>query len=244
MLKQMIIAASLFAAAAASAQDAGWTYRATLYGWLPSMSGSVDTLRFGKVETTKGTSDVLDALDMAFMGTFSAQHDRWGFVGDLLYTDLSNSAATPGQLFGDGTLRLEMTALSGYALYRVTNDPSVQFDVGAGFRNFDMNLTASLSAGTRPGGAQKISKSWTDPLIAARLVVPMDDNWFINGFADYGGTGNGDETYQVYAGVGYNFAKDWSAQFGYRLMNISQQVKGRDVSLDLSGALIGVSYNF
>lgn len=244
MLKYSTILALSLAAGAASAQDAGWTYKASLYGWLPSMTTSVDT-KFGTVDIDQSSSDVLENLDMAFMGTFSAQNGAWGFVGDLLYANLSDTNPTPhGIAFDSTSMDLKLTAISGYALYRLTNGSQTQFDVGVGFRNFDMGIDASAQGGSHADVAQSIDQNWTDPLIAARLMVPFNDDWFLSGFADWGGTSSSDQTYQVYTGIGYNFNEAWSAQLGYRYMDISHAVKGNDVSIGLSGALVGVTYSF
>lgn len=238
-----VFVAGVALAAPALAEDSDWRYRATLYGWLPAMSTSLET-RFGTIEQDSGSSDVLDALDGAFMASFSAQNGNWGLVGDLLYTDLSASKPTPFPAFDNATIRLEMTAVSGYALYRLTENNPVQFDIGAGFRNFNIGVDAGLTAGEAPAVSQRIDGNWTDPLIAARLMVPFDDRWFLMGFADFGGTGADDQTYQLYTGIGYNFDTNWAMQVGYRYMDITNQLDGRDVNIGLSGGVIGVSYSF
>ena len=230
-------------AGAASAQDAGWTYRATLYGWVPKMTTTVDT-RFGTIEGNQGKSDVLSALDMAFMGTFAAQNGNLGFAADLLYADLSNSQETPFPLYGDATVGVTLRALSGYALYRVSGASNVTFDVGAGFRTFDLDVQADLSAGILPAASQNYSEAWTDPLLAARVNVPLNENWFLSGFADFGGIGPDQQTHQVYAGVGYNFNQNWSTQAGYRFMSLSHPVSEGALTIDLSGFLAAVSYSF
>ena len=81
-------------------------------------------------------------------------------------------------------------------------------------------------------------------MIAARLSVPFNEDWFAMGFADWGGTGSGDETGQVYGGVGYAFDDAWSMQLGYRYMTISKELDDRDVSFDLSGPVLAVTYSF
>ena len=242
-MKPMLGLALIFLAQSASAQEADWRYKATIYGWFPGLSASVDT-RFGTVETDVSASDALENLDMAFMGTFAAQKDRWGFAADLLYTDISATQPTPFALYGDATVKQTLTALSGYVLYRVTQDPAFVFDVGAGFRTFNLDIDVSLSEGIAKAESESISRSWTDPVIAARMNVPINEKWFVEGFADYGGTGSGDETWQIYAGVGYRISEDWSTQLGYRTMNISKEVDARNVSADLSGALIAFTYSF
>jgi opacity protein-like surface antigen len=111
------------------------------------------------------------------------------------------------------------------------------FDIGAGFRTFDMNVDVDLTAGKNPATTQSLSENWTDPLIAARVYVPISEEWFLDGFADCGGSGSGNDTWQVYGGVGYAFNEKWSTQLGYRVMNTSKEVDNREVSLDLSEAL-------
>lgn len=173
------------------------------------MSTSVETA-FGTVEIDVSGSDVLSNVDMAFMGTFAAQNGRWGFVGDLLYSNLSSTQDTPFPLFGQGTVDMKVTALSGYALYRVSNSLKVLFDLGAGFRHFDANIDVSLSAGINPAASETISGNWTDPLVAARVAVPLNEDWFLVGFADWGDSCSGSETWQLYGGVGYAFDAKWS----------------------------------
>ena len=243
MLKSLTLLPVLVLASAASAQDADWTYRATLYGWVPAMSTSVDT-RFGPIEGGVSSSDALSALDMAFMGSFSAQNGPLSFAADLLFTDLSNSQETPFPLYGDATVGVTLKALSGYALVRVSQASPAQIDLGAGFRTFDVNLTADLSAGLLPADSQSVGDTWTDPVLAARVTVPLNDKWFLSGFADFGGTSSSDQTYQVYGGVGYTFNNAWSTQVGYRYMSLSHPVENGDLTIGLSGVLAAVSFNF
>ena len=37
---------------------------------------------------------------------------------------------------------------------------------------------------------------------------------------------------------------DWSTQLGYRYMDISKEIDGRKVSVDLGGPVLAVSYKF
>ena len=229
----------------AAAQD--WTYEATLYGWLPAMDVSVDT-RFGEVESSGSSSDALSALDMAFMGAFQARRGKWGLAADLLYTDLSNSQDTKfGLAFKDTEVDLKMTALSAYALYRVHETEAVAIDVGGGFRAFGMKIDTSLNAASPDVSDRDLSvdTSWVDPLLAARVIAPFGDKWFGTAYADAGGYITQDSsTWQVVGTVGYRFSERWSAQFGYRYMNIEKESNDKDVSVDLYGPLVGVSVSF
>lgn len=243
MSHRTMFALVLLLAGPASAQDQNWNYKATLYGWLPSMTTAVDT-DFGTFESSSSGSDVLSDLDFVFMGTFAAENGRWGFLGDLLYVSLSDTKDTPLALFGEGTVAVKATALSAYALYRLTTDPALNFDVGLGLRAFDLEVDLTLSPGAGAGAFRSVSDAWVDPLIVARVEMPLGKNWFLTGLADFGGTGGGDQTWQVFGSVGYAFSEKWSAQAGYRYMDISKEIDGRDVSVDLGGPIIGMTYRF
>jgi opacity protein-like surface antigen len=243
-MKSLALGATMMlAAGAAAAQDAPWTYSATLYGWLPGMTTAIETDQ-GTIESDSSASDALSNLDMVFMGTFSAQRDRWGFAGDLLYLDLSNERDTPLGLFGNARVGIKTTAISGYALYRVTTDPAVAFDLGAGFRAFDLETELAVSPGSLPGFSQDVGGSWVDPLVAARLAVPISDAWTLTGFADWGGSGGDDQTWQVFGSVKYDINEKWATQVGYRFMEISKELDGHDVSVDLGGPVIAMALKF
>jgi hypothetical protein len=243
-MKGFAIGATLIlAASGAAAQDSPWTYTATIYGWLPGMTTKVET-GSGTIETESTASDALSNLDMVFMGAFAAQSDRWGFVGDLLYLDLSNEKETPFALFGSRSVGVTTTAASGYALYRLTTDPAIAFDIGGGFRAFDLDVDLALSPGIAPGLSQSVGGSWVDPLIAARLAVPLTPDWTVTGFADWGGSGGDDQTWQVYGSARYAFNEKWSTQVGYRFMEITKELDGRDVTVDLGGPVIAFGLRF
>lgn len=228
---------------AASAQD--WHYDLTLYAWVPGLSVTTDT-DYGSVSSDKSPSDTLSALDMAFMGHIGAQNGKLGLVGDLMYADLSASKASPfGKLFSEATFGTKLTAVSGYALYRLADDPKIQFDAGVGFRYFDLQFDTTLTGNIASTWERSTSTSWVDPLIAARLAIPLNDKWLVNGFADWGGTGDS-ETWQIYAGVTYKINDNWSTQAGWRYMNVNKDVgdTNANADLDLSGPVFGMTYSF
>ncbi|WP_157973483.1 outer membrane protein [Tropicimonas sp. IMCC34043] len=245
MFRTSIPVVALVLAGPAVAQDSQWSFEASLYGWLPGASTTADT-RFGTVESDTSGSDALSNLDMAFMGTFQARNGRWGVIGDLLYVDLGQSADSPLNLrFRDADVNLSMTAFSGYVTYRVHEENGVGVDIAGGFRYFDATLDTTLnSADARPDIHLDGSESWAVPLIGARAIVPFNDKWFGTGFADFGGTGNNDQTWQAFASVGYKFDERWSTQLGYRFMSVEKELDNADTTIDLSGLLLGVSVTF
>jgi hypothetical protein len=244
MIKALVAGTvAVLAAHGAFAQDSGWTYTATFNAWLPDVTSSIGT-DFGTVETEASISDVLENLDMVLMGSFVAQRDRLGFVADLLYLDLSAERDTPFAVFGGAEADIQSTIASGYALYRVTSDPAFAFDIGAGLRAFDVDIDLALTPGIAAGRSLNVGGSWVDPVLAARLTAPLDEDWSLLGFADWGGSGGGDQSWQVLGAVKYDFNDRWSTEIGYRFMAIDKDLDGQDVSLDLGGPIVAFGLRF
>ena len=245
MYIRAIASVIVLSAGPAAAQDAGWTFRGSLYGWIPGLSATVAT-PFGDLESESTGSDALSALDMAFMGTLEARHGKLGVIGDLLYADLSTDEDSPfGLRFDDATIETQVTALSGYAVYRVYETDRMMVDAGGGFRAFGVSLDIGLdSADSRPDYDASADETWIVPLVAARVILPFNESWFATAFADAGLTSDETNTWQVFGSVGYHFNERWSTQVGWRYMELEQEVGGQDVSIDLSGPLIGVSARF
>ena len=228
-----------------TATVAGWTFVVSPYLWAPGVSSSVDT-RFGTLEADASIGDVVSSTNFALMGLVEARNGRWGLIADLVYTDLTERNDTPfGVLFSRARVDTRLTMASGYAGYRVYENPRVAMDVLAGLRSVSMNIDVSLSPGVLPGQSFGLSDNWVDPLVGGRIRVAMDDHWFGTLIADVGGfQGDSDSTWQAVASVGYQFDDRWSVQGGWRQLSIDKEIEGRDTSLDLGGPLLGFSYRF
>ena len=245
MHMKTITALAILIAGPAAAQDPGWTFQGSLYVWVPSLSTTVGT-PLGDFESKADGGDALSALDMAFMGTLEARRGKWGFIGDLLYADLSTDKDTPlGLRFEEGTLETTTTAFSGYAVYRTYESDRAIVDAGAGFRAFDLGVDLGLrSADSRPDYDASVSETWAVPVVAVRVILPLSESWFATAFVDGGMTSSETSTWQVFGSVGYRFNERWSTQAGWRYMDVQKNIGDLDVSLGLSGPMIGVSARF
>jgi hypothetical protein len=240
-----IAALAVLIAGSVAAQEPGWNFRGSLYGWVPSLSATMGT-RFGDLETEANGSNALSALDVAFMGTIEARKGQWGFIGDLLYVDLSSDTDAPfGLRFDGSTLETKTSAFSGYAVYRAYESDRAIIDAGVGLRAFSLDVDLGLkSADARPDYDANESETWAVPVIATRFIFPFNESWFATAFFDGGMTSSDTSTWQAFGSVGYRFNDRWSTQVGWRYMDVQKDVGDLDVSLDLSGPLIGVSASF
>lgn len=244
-MKRIAPAAAILAALPLTAQAQEWDYRATFYAWTPGLDTTIGTPR-GDLDASLSISDVLNDLDAAFMGAFEARNGPWLLMGDLIYSDMTSSERAPfGVLFSEGKVETTLTAFTGYLGYRVWESEQGSFDFAGGFRSFWLDTTTTLKAGALPTFSVGNDTDWVDPVLAARAIVKINDNWYATALADGGGYFDGSSsTWQFFASVGYQFNPTWSMQFGYLYMNIEKEQGQGDLSMSMSGPLIGLSASF
>lgn len=237
-------ALTLASAGGALAAD-GWTFAISPYAWLPGVSTSAQ-LAGRNVDVEQSSSDALSSLDFAFMGAAEARNGRWGLILDVIYSDLSASQGTPfGLLWSKAEVETKLAATTIYAAYRLVDHPRGSLDLLGGARFFALDLTVSLEPGRAAGASRNFDADWTDPVFGLRGRYALNEKWFATALADAGGFGGGsDETWQVFASVGYQFDARWSAEGGWRYMAIERAIDGEDVTIDLSGPMIGLTYRF
>ena len=231
----------------AFAQQSDWTYTASISGWFTGLESSIST-RFGNVETELDFADVWEKLDMAFFGRFEARNGRWVLVTDLIYSNLGTEASTPlGLAFRTVEVDASLTLLSAYAAYAVVEEPGFRLEMGPGFRYNDASIDMRLVGNLAATQTLSFGDSWVDPLLGVRMQFDLSENWFGTAFADIGGFGMGDAsdtTWQAYAGIGYRFNDMWAVRAGYRHLTIERNFDGRDITLGLSGPMVGVQVAF
>lgn len=238
----------------------GWQFEITPYIWMAGMKGDVQSGSLPKTSVDVGFSDVLDALDFAFMGAFEARNGRWGVLVDAEYLKLSDSASASRAGAGplgatlkvdaDVTMKQTMFAVAG--AYRVSNGPTM-IDIIGGARYIKIDVDADIDAslfGAGGGGAgtsvsRKGDKSWTDPYVGVRVQHPITDRMTLMGYVDVGGFGVGsDSTVQAIAGVSYDFTQTISGKFGYRYLDFDYDNSGFKYDMATQGFYLGVGFRF
>ena len=234
---------AFLSAAPACAQDSKWTYDLSMNLWFSDTAVTTDTPR-GQVDANLSFSDAIQDLDFAFMGTAEARNGRWGIIGDLLYFNLTADGPTPnGLLFSEVAAGTQITVLSGVVAYRIHEDAKVAFDVGAGFRAFWTDIDTTFVGAGAPTETFGQTNNWVDPIVAARVRVAFNDQWFGTAMLDAGGTGDS-QTWQALATVGYRMNEHWAFQGGYRYMEAEWDTDLGQSSLEFSGPILGVTYRF
>ena len=258
----LTVALAGLAPVAAQADTAGdpWQFDATIYAWLPAIDGTTRFSPMGSGSSVDVTSsDVLDALEGAFMGTFGAKKGQWGLWSDLVYANFgadkqgSRDFTIDGHtatVSADASLDIKMWVWTAAGTYELAKSPANTTDLVFGARLLDVTQTLGLSfSSAGPLGAagsysKEVSASLWDAIIGVKGVAYLDaeKKWFVPYYADIG-TGQSDLTWQVNAGIGYRY--NWGAVVAsWRYLDYEMKSGDPIQSLSANGPLIGVNWQW
>jgi hypothetical protein len=249
-------------AAQAQANADKWQGELGIYGWFPAIGGSTSFPSGSPGPSVDVSSqDVIDALKMVFMGNFELRKGKWGAWTDIVYADLGDSKSGSRDFTIDGkpvttaanlSLDVKSTAWTITGLYNLAATPENTTDLLFGARLLDMqntlNYTLDVVPPQHPGLAKsgKLSadgSNWDAVVgLKGRYYLGAERKWFLPYYLDVG-TGESKLTWQINAGVGYQF--DWGAVYAtWRYLDYEFKSGQALQSLDLNGGLIGVSVRF
>ena len=251
---------TLGAAAPAVAQQSGWQYEFTPYLWGSAMKGDVQIGNLPKMNVDMKFTDIVDVLDFALAGAFEARKDRWGFLFDSTYLELSDAgtasqtgpAPAGATLTANADVKVKWTFLSAAVAYRVSQGRSL-VDVIGGLRysqtKVNANIDASFFGPVGVGGSRAVARSgsvdWVDPYIGLRIQHPISERWTLVGYADVGGFGVGsDLSTQLSAGASYQYSQAMSFKFGYRYRSGDYDKDGVKIDMTLQGLYAGLGIHF
>lgn len=247
-----------------SANSDSWTFRFSLYGWVPDISGQA-ALRapLSNLEVSVTPNDYLPHLNTVFMGEFEVRKGQWGAFTDLVYMDLSKGVAQSRDItFGGLPLPITANANVDYALqstiwtlaglYNAMRSPAWELDALLGFRYIDLQQDVTWNISGDIGDTALFARSGEaagrlsnlDGIIGlrGRYAFGEQRRWFIPFHLDVG-TGDSELTTQVAAGLGYAF--DWgelSANWRNLHYEMPSGMSVRD--MDFNGPALSVTLNW
>jgi hypothetical protein len=232
-----------------------WQYEFTPYLFAAGMDGTIG-VRGVEADVDLSFSDILDNLDQGFMGFFAARKGRWSYSLEGVYMKLedegSKSVTGPfGQVSVDGALKVtsKMNIYQGTLGYRVF-DEGTTVDLLGGVRYTKLEADAEVAIATVPGivfpggnDSASGSESWFDGVVGARVQHPISDTTSFVGYADVG-AGGSDLTYQLIAGLNWQFKERYSAKLGYRLLSWDYEEDGTVWDITAQGPYLGIGIRF
>jgi len=224
-----------------AAEESGgeWMFNGALYLWaadipLEDSDGESSEISF---------NEILDNLDLVFMGHLGGQKEKLGFLVDAIYLEISESERDHlgGGIVHDKT-EIQTAILTSVATYRVVDDGQFNLDLLGGVRYLymDINLKFNVLPDLGDDG------STINGVVGFRGNVQLDKNWRLPFYYDVG-KGESELTYQAFAGVNYSFSSfDLSAGYRYMKFKFDDDDDFGEVlnHLIIKGPMIGAKFYF
>jgi hypothetical protein len=134
-----------------------WKYEASLYMFLSDIGGRVTVPATGaSSDVSVGIDEILDAMQMGFMGSFEARRGRWGVFPDVAYMDVGNDQENsralsigrheiPADINVGLSFDLKLWAVTLVGTYALVADPDFKLDAIAGTRMLDVRPQVDYS---------------------------------------------------------------------------------------------------
>ena len=237
------IALAIMLSPTIAAAESAWEVTANIYLWAPKIT--VETP--GGKGATLPFYQILDDLEMTFMGGVKAQKGQWSIATDAVYMDLNqrvnrDASFTPGQTDVTGDVGLKswiVTPTLGYAVHD-TDDVKVDAIIGTRYLWLDSSAKVAFEGETQFD--KSVSASYWDVVFGARAEFILSDKWFVPTYFDIG-TGQTDLTWQTYAGIGYKFGKV-STILGYRYLTFEFSDNQVMADMTVKGPVAAMTFNF
>ncbi|MDF1657145.1 MAG: hypothetical protein P1U58_06005 [Verrucomicrobiales bacterium] len=222
-------------------QDSDWSFEFMPYLWAAGVEG---TSSIGNLTSsyTYDFDEVISDLDMTSMFVGGFKYKRLGFITDFQYLKVSPGRATRGPVFGNVNLTLEQTSLALLGSYDLVSTDRLILSILGGARYLNVDTTLSVTPGLAGGFSRRSSSQSWDPVGGLRAKYFLNDEWFLSAYGDYG-SGDSDQTWQAYGGVGYIINENWHASLGYRVLSYSTSGPRSSSTSDTSGIFLGFGYS-
>ncbi|MEP9369806.1 hypothetical protein [Xanthobacter sp. VNH20] len=219
----------------------------TLYLWASSLSGRTSTLpNLPPADIDLSFKDLLKNLNGAVMATGEMRIGRWGFLADVMFTQVTPTGTLPGPLRSDIALRARSLTLSADVLYRLYESTTLNIDAGAGLRYWHLGNQLSIEPAFLPASFSVTqSEDWADPVIAARIQAQLGGPWSMTLVGDIGGFGVGsNSTWQAIGTLNYQWNDKLALRAGYRALSVDYENGSFLYDVLMQGPIVGATYRF
>jgi len=208
-----------------------WQFGGELYFWGASIDG--ETATGSGIEAD--FDDILDSLEMAFMGVAGIRKGRWSLLTDVIYLNVEDSGdIAPGV---DASVELTNWVVTPFVAYNVLDTQKGSLSILGGARY--LYLKTELSIG--PFSGDDSGSTW-DGIVGTRGDLNLSQNWYLFGYLDIG-AGDSDLTWQGIGGLGYRF-KWFDLVAAYRYLSWDFDDDALIGDLEIHGPALGIKMPF
>lgn len=233
------------AAGQESSYDASeWSFKVAPYFLFPNMNGSA-TIGGVTADVDASPGDIFDKLNFGAMLFLEAATPKFAVTLDGLYMNLGQKGQTP---VTERETDADMKQFAAQANFLWRLAPWAEIGLGGRLNTIEGGLKVAAGQ-VLPGRDVSRTETWVDPLIAARLTLPLESKWHLGIMGDYGGFSIGsDYAWQVFPFVGYRFSRLFELGAGYRAIGMKYETGTDDdlfiYDMTIFGPQIGALFHF
>jgi hypothetical protein len=241
-----------------------WEVIVSPYVWAQSIDGHV-TVHGVKADLDVSFRDILERLDVAFMGVVEVRYDEWRLTADVVWADLSDDSSRQtltGRVKTNVDVRFIVAeflagrrVFSGSASWlpwgRRSDDPRrIDVDLFGGARYWTLKSEIDIRTPgvVLPGRIHtSASSDWVDPVLGTRLRLDLTDRFGLTLRGDIGGFGVGSASelsWQAWGGLGFRLSERWTLWGGYRALGVDRERGDIRAEPVLRGPVLGTSLHF
>lgn len=225
-----------------------WKFNlAPFYLWAMGMNGHA-TIGENISQVDVDFDQITDNLEAVFIVHFEGMHESgFGFLTDINYVSLGGTQSLPVNTTLDVDMDMTIVELSG--LYRMQKGEDL-FDLIAGVRYVKIDMGLNISSATPLNGLSLSPEiDWTDPLIGARWMRDVNEEWSLLVRGDIGGFGvSSNFTWQALGLVEWKPYEHTSFIAGYRILDLDYEegsgAKYFRYDVRSQGPLVGVNFKW
>jgi hypothetical protein len=226
---------------ATETSDDEWEFSAGVYLWAADIP--IETAGGEDIEIT--FDDIIEDLDIAFMGVFGVQKGKWGFQTDVIYFDVDDDSNDSLGRFGLLTLtdiELKAAIVTPTASYRVLESDQLHLDVLGGLRYLYLDLEVDID----PLPTLEPDGDSTDGVVGFKGDIQLNKNWYLPFYYDVG-KGDSELTYQAAIGINYRVSS-FELDLHYRYLKFKfdeDEEFGKAINhIIVKGPVFGFKYLF
>ncbi|MBW1790529.1 MAG: hypothetical protein JRK53_28660 [Deltaproteobacteria bacterium] len=223
-------------------QQDNWEFILEIYFWM----AEIDATTAGGQDLEFDFDTIMENLDLTLMAAIGTRKDKWNFLIDVLYLDISESSDSNI----NPVLQLTDRGLEGWGVNPVVayeimggEKGSLQLLAGARYLGIDVDLEFETLP---PLGPKKIKDSGSvdvwDGIVGVRGYLNLKGRWFVPYRLDIG-TGDSDFTWHAFTGIGYQF-DTFKLLAVYRHMDWDFDDDAVLDDLQVSGLVVGAIFAF
>jgi len=225
-----------------SSSGDGWHVDITPYIWFSGVHGAAG-VGGHEVGVHASFGEVVDYLNLGFMGAVEPRYNRFLFPMDFMWIKLTDKKAfdfDSGQT--TGKVEFKQTVFTPGFGYRLVEKDKVAVDARVGLRYWHLNSSLKVQGPVVNNGISG-TNDWVDVIGGGQISLALTPKVFVAVAGDAGG-GGANSDYEVIGLFGARIARKWVLKAGYRYLDVNYRPSSSFVyNVAQSGLIVGATWN-